>query len=324
MRRHSFDSHSPTPIAVKFMQRGKAALRLLLSMLGASVLCALAWTARDELAQVFRSVDPGYFGAAVLLGTVFLFIQGVFFDALLAKHGRGSPARDVIAAFLLSQPGKYLPGKIWSAVMQSVTLGRKHAIANVAMTNVELVLVGMIHMGALGVAALLVSQPVAALATLAIGLICAASIMVLPSAALLSRLPTAIRRLLHLPDTGTDLSRGEWSKAIWLNALLGATNLVASLAVLLAAGDTIAAQQYPPILAVLYLGFAASFLTPVPAGIGVREAATVALGLALAPGIDAAIFISVALLARCWQLITDLACFVLGASMLAFRANRAS
>lgn len=297
---------------------GRAALRSLLLLTGAAVLGWLGWTARDEFMRVLGSIEPGYFAAAVLIGTVFMLAQGWLFAMLLAKHGGGSRPMEVLAAFLASQPGKYIPGKIWQAVMQTLTLGRNHSLGSVAIANVELVLIGMVHMASLGGAALFFDRPVIALTLLLAGIALAARITTMPSAALIARLPTRLSRALQPTGTGTVDNPMTVPAALGASLLLALLNLVAALGVLVSAGGAVVPSQYAGILAVFYLGFAASFLAlPVPAGLGVREVATVALGLVLSPQIDSHTLISVALLARCWQLATDMICLGVGATMLA-------
>jgi glycosyltransferase 2 family protein len=296
---------------------GRAALRTLLLLGGAAVLCLLGWTARDEFMRILGSVEPGYFALTVLIGTVFMFAQGRLFAMLLAKHGGDSNSMGVLAAFLASQPGKYVPGKIWQAVMQSLTLGRKHTLGSVAVANVELALIGIVHMTTLGGATLFIERPAISLAFLVAGVALAARIATMRTTALIARLPTRLSSAIQPAGAGTDDNPMTMPAALGASLLLAGLNLVAALGVLISVGDAIAPAQYAGILAVFYLGFAASFLAlPVPAGLGVREAATVALGLILSPEVDGHTLISVALLVRCWQLATDMICLGAGATIL--------
>lgn len=298
-------------------------LKLVLLVCGMVVLGWLGWNARNELRQVFTSIEPGYFIAAILLGILFTAAQGRLFAYLLSKHdGRGGNQRAAVAAFLVAQPGKYIPGKIWTAVMQSISLHHQHSLARVAIVNVELVVISAIHMTALGIFLLLLPSYLIAGFLLAVGIVIAAAIMRLPTARIAKWLPSKFRKSigLELDEEGT--SRITFHTAIISSGALAAVNLIASLFVLWSAGDTIDSGQHAGILAVFYLGFAASFLAlPVPAALGVREAAVVGLGLALIPDVSGSLLISVALLARCWQLIIDVACFGLGAAIQARHRN---
>lgn len=299
--------------------RHSGTLRLVLLVCGAVVLGWLGWTARDELSQVFSSIEPGYFVAAVLLGILFMVAQARLFAGLLAKQsGRGGNQRAEVAAFLVAQPGKYIPGKIWTAVMQSIALNHQHSLARVAIVNVELLVISAVHMTALGVFLLLLPNYLSAAFLLALGLVIAAGILRLPTVRIANWFPSKLGQWLGLELIEPGRSGIPIHTALVSSGALAAVNLIASLCVLWSAGDAIEAGQHAGILAVFYLGFAASFLAlPVPAGVGVREAAVVGLGLLLIPDVSGSLLISVALLARCWQLIVDVACFGLGAAMQA-------
>jgi hypothetical protein len=291
--------------------------RIVLFLCGAVVIGWLAWSARGDLVVVLTGIRPGFFAVAVLLGVVFAVAQGALFSRLMAKHGSDAGSRELVAAFLLSQPGKYIPGKVWPAVMQSLALRGKSSFAGIAVANVELIVVAISQMTALGLAALWIASPFIAVAPLASGLALGAVIIMFPTAALIRRLPVRVTALLRVSLSEGHCKRPSIWNAVGLSSLVLGLNLAASLCVLLAAGPSISTKEYAPILASLYLGFAASLLAvPVPAGIGIREAATVGLGLLVATGVPSSILISVALLARCWQLVTDVACLGLGAAML--------
>lgn len=290
---------------------------------GLAVLAAMAWMARHELAVAVRGISlPGFLGA-VLLGILLTTLQGRLFHELLGKHGGRSRTRDVVAAFLVSQPGKYVPGKVWPALMQSLTLGRAHSLLGLGIANVEIVLLGMVQMTLLGAACLLFPHPLAVLALLA-GVVVTTVQTVAPTAKLLGRMPDGLKRRLRLspgataPDHPVPLAR-----AAWLNLAATLANVGASSSLLLAAGELVPPDQIASILAVLYLGFAASFLVvPVPAGVGVREAATVGLGMLITPEVPATTLVAVSLLARAWQLAVDAGGFGLGVALLHGRQAR--
>jgi uncharacterized membrane protein YbhN (UPF0104 family) len=178
-------------------------------------------------------------------------------------------------------------------------------------------------MTALGAACLAAHSATAAVALAVLGIVCGCCITLLPTAAAIRRLPPGFVRFLRVPvDAGID-QPPSLRNAFAINAALVGLNLIASLSVLLAAGSSIPPGQHLNVLAVFYLGFAASFLAiPVPAGVGVREAAIVALGLVLAPQVGSPVLISVALLARCWQLSIDILSLGLGASLTALKRFR--
>lgn len=299
--------------------------RSILFLCGIAVIGWLAWDARIDLAEVFASVRPGLFFAAILLGVMLTVAQGLLFARLLAKHGTEADTQEIIASFLLSQPGKYIPGKVWSAVMQSLALRRESHFAEIAIANIELMIVAMVQMTMLGIAALWIRLPFASAAALGSGMVLCVAIIMLPTRLLFRRLPARIAAIFNINIISEQRqSITTWS-AIGLSGLIFGLNLAASICLLSAAGASITHNEYAPILATLYLAFAASFLAvPVPAGIGIREAAAVGLGLIIAPEISSSLIISVALLARCWQLVTDTFCLGIGGTMLAFNPSKSS
>jgi len=225
-----------------------------------------------------------------------------------------------MAAFLLSQPGKYIPGKIWPAVMQSMVLDDPRNFSGIALANVELVAIVIIQMATLGIACQWFNSPFVALVALLCGLVLNTLIVLFPTAMLINRVSSRLAALLQIVPKAGDNRHGIFRIAILLSVAAIGFNLAGSLGVLFAAGPSITYEEYAPILASLYLAFAASLLiVPVPAGVGVREAAAVGVGLLVAPEIPSAILISVALLARCWQLLVDATCLGLGAILLALK-----
>ena len=296
----------------------KVSYRISLFVCGALVIVWLAWIARDDLLTISRNVRPGYFLAAVLLGVVFTIVQGVLFAQLMVKNGSNSNLCELVSAFLLSQPGKYIPGKVWPAVMQSLALRDLSNFTGIAIANIELFAIAMVQMVALGLACLSLHSPFIMLTALFCGLALSTIIVLLPTTAILNRISArlAIFLQINMSEKHYYLS-SSWSATL-LCGIAIICNFFASLGVLFAAGSSIIYQQYGPVLSCLYLAFAASLLAvPIPAGVGVREAATIGIGFLVAPEVSSAILISIALLTRCWQLLVDALCLGLGAMILA-------
>lgn len=295
----------------------KVSYRIALLLCGVVVISWLTWSASDDLAVVLKNVRPEYLLGAILIGILFTLVYGALFSQLVKKHGSKADTRDLVAAFLLSQPGKYIPGKIWPAIMQSLALKNPNSFAGIAIANVELVAIAIAQMTTLGIACLWLHHPLVALIALVFGLILSATIILLPTTILLHRISSRLTTQLRIyPPEKCNQYSPFWSAFLLSGAAIG-FNLTASLWVLFAAGPSITQEAYAPILAALYLAFAASLLVvPIPAGVGVREAATVGVGFMVAPEIPSTMLISIALLTRCWQLLVDAACLGLGTIML--------
>jgi hypothetical protein len=294
--------------------RAMRGYRAIVALAGFAVLGWLTWRSRTALDDVFTRVSPVPFTVACALGVVFTVVQGTLFSLLVRKHSNQHPGISLVAAFLLSQPGKNVPGKIWAPLMQALTLRQTASVGGLAVAYVELAIIGIVQMTALGLAFMTTSSPLLSVIALAAGMTACVAFSMMPTVSWLMRaFPNAVRRM-RLPLASGDEHGAKLSTATGLTVLSFATNAVASWYVLRALDGSIPADMHVPILANLYLGFAASLLAlPVPAGIGVREAATAGLGAVLTPQISNSLIVSIALFVRCWQLAVDASCFALGA-----------
>lgn len=287
--------------------------RMTLAILGAAVLSWLAWQSRVDLQRVLVGADRAWMLLAVLLGVILTVTQALLFSSLMAKHSTAGKNSRVIAAFLLSQPGKYIPGKVWSALMQSFALRQGTGLGRITIANIEMALIAALQMAALGLTCLRPNSFGVVTGALLGGLALTTAVMRMPTTALLTRaLPWLARHLRLQPETG----QGRRDGIGYLTLVAGASmavNFAASWSVLRAAGPAIPDVALMPILASLYLGFAASMLVfPVPAGIGIREATVAGLASLLAPSVTPALIISIALFTRGWQLLVDIACLCIG------------
>jgi len=297
--------------------------RIALLLCGAVVLTWLAWEARNDLQRVLASTHPSVFVAAVALGVLFMAAQGMLFSRLMTKHGSQNETGNLVAAFLLSQPGKYIPGKIWSPVMQSFALKQETSFAGIAIANMELAAIAIIQTTALGVACLRPGSPLVITCALAAALSLSIAVMMLPTAMLIARASPRLTTMLRIRPPGNGYRNTPLREAIALAGVTLGANFLASWCVLSAAGSVIPSGAHAPILSSLYLGFATSMLAiPVPAGIGIREAATAGVGAYIAPGIPNSLIISIALLARCWQLAVDGTCLGVGAMLQVYLKRR--
>ncbi|HJU39678.1 MAG TPA: hypothetical protein VJ724_08910, partial [Tahibacter sp.] len=202
-------------------------------------------------------------------------------------------------------PGKYLPGRIWAPAMQVAELGRRDTVGPTFVANAELVALAAGQSLGLGIALSLRAWPWLALLVAAATV--AGSIVVIRQrwiAAIIDRLRVRFAWLPTLThEQGSPVPAT--SRALVLATVVLALNLIASASVVMtltqpAVGDLVA------LLGAIYLGWTAGyFALPVPAGLGVREASTVALAHWLAPATPFEIVVGVTLVARLWQLAVD-------------------
>ena len=301
-------------------------VRAFLFATGLTVIFAMAVIAREEIIGLLTSLHLGLMALAIMAGVIFLTVQGVLFSTLMAKHGAPATSGMHISAFLVSQPGKYIPGKVWPVVLQTAALGPGHGLVKVAFVNLELVGIGMVHVTGLGLACLWLQQPALAASAVLAATLVGGMIVIMPTDRIVVYLPKRLRSRLGLTAINGTQRRGDAKgkgKAVFLSAAGVGTNLLASFCVLLAVGEVLPPDLYAPVLAVLYLGVAASILAlAVPAGLGVREAASIGLGVLLVPEVPVPLIVSVALLMRIWQLLNDAASFVIGAAAIQMLRHR--
>jgi len=111
--------------------RGRLALRALAGALLATVLLSwIAYTMRDDLDQVSRhawSVRPGLLAASCIPLGVAYGLWIVLWRQALAELGTRLDARTAARVWLVSQLGKYVPGKIWGALGRVALVARSPA-----------------------------------------------------------------------------------------------------------------------------------------------------------------------------------------------------
>lgn len=287
--------------------------------LGLIAVGAMAWASRSELIAVLSGLAMEWFVGSIVLGLVLALVQGVIFHRLLSKYRAIGHPRQSVGAFLVSQPARYVPGKVWSPIVQSGVLGRGAPLAATAAANIELALLVVLQLTALGFACLWVQRPALAAGMAVLGVVASGLVLALPTGAILARWLPRLAGWLRI-EAGTSERRSSLGGAFAMTAASMALNLTASWMLVVATGPAVSSAIHVPLLAVFYLGFAASmFAVPFPAGLGVREAATVGAAALVAGQIPAAMVVSVALLARCWQLILDGLCMLAGYGLLVVR-----
>lgn len=285
----------------------------LLALAGGAVLLALGWHSRDDFVRVLHRASPSWFAFAIVAGVVLNGVYGLLFDGILSKYtGRSHPAKHV-AAYMMSQPGKYLPGKLWQAVMQSVVLAGQSTVTSVGMANIELSLAAVLHAAGLGMVCLFAGRPPLAVAAAAAALAAGWAFVRFPSGQLLLKLFPRLGKWLRATHDDPSAARAGSRSLFLLTTVSMATNFATSWCLLVAAHTSLTTLQLAHLLASLWLGIAASLLAlPVPAGLGIREAAVAGFGALLAPDVPATELISIALLVRCWQLVVDVSSVLAG------------
>lgn len=278
----------------------------LLGFAGVLVIAWLAWHSHNDLLRVLRGVSPYWLMASIGAGIALNLAYGLLFDCILSKYGGQPRSMLHVAVYMMSQPAKYVPGKVWQAVMQSIVLRGRSSFASVGVTNIELSVVAVLHATGLGLICLFASNPPIAIAIAIATVACGWALIRFPSGRMLLALIPWLRHLLRPSTHGEQDPVAGTTTLLYLTAAALSTNFAASWWLLVAAHTGLSTLQVLHLLASLWLGIATSLLAlPIPAGLGIREAAMTWIGTVLVPGVPTNLLISIALLVRCWQLLVD-------------------
>lgn len=291
-------------------------LRPLFYFAGLALLAWMAWISRAQLAELSARLEIAWFLASLPLGLLMTLCYGGLFGLILRKHGASIGVPDATLVFLESQPGKYVPGRIGSIAMQALLIQSRNPWMVTTLANIELLSICLLHMILIGAAALLYKSATA------ITLLCAgfAAGIALVRYHWLEWLVALLRPAADDVGGSHDALT---APPIAQNAAMQALALVfaaASTCVLLKSSGMVADADIATVAGVLYLGWAVGTLAlPVPAGFGVREAATLLIGNFFAMPISSEQLVALALLSRAWQLCVDMACLLLAATMRGLR-----
>ena len=283
-------------------------------LLLAVVLLALAL--RDQGPEALDAArDIGFLSALASLAAVLvgLLASALVWRALLADLGTPLRARAALHVFFLGQLGKYVPGSVF-AIAAQMELGRNHGAPRSRVGTASLLFMGVLVAAGLLTAALVLpfTSPEAlddhawVLGVLPVGL-------ALLAPPVLTRLVAVLLRVLRRDPLDRPLTaRGVGAALGWALVMWAAYGL--HLWLLVRASDV---EPGPDLLLLstgaYALAWTAGFLFVVaPAGAGVREVALIA---ALAPVLDRAGALAVAVLSRVLMTVGDLVWGGVGAAL---------
>lgn len=278
----------------------------------------LTWCYWRELSSQISAMDAGWTIGSLLLLLASNASASWLFAILVERADRTKSGRlELAGSFLFSQIAKYLPGRVWGVVQQSAVLANRVGVRVIVLVNIELALVILTLTTGIGIALALLAQREFAAA----GLVFLAgwgAAQVLLFAGIARQLLIWVskwRRLPAIPEPlGTAVPRqaatvSAMSSCLlfmsmyclgWLTFLWGALGLDAASSIRAAA--------------LLALSGVLGTLSLLPAGLGAREAAIVALGAWL--GMDTASAAAVAVVTRLAILALDLMSVPLGWAIL--------
>lgn len=285
-------------------------VRPLLFYAGAALLAFMVWVSRTHLYVLATSINMVWFAISLLLGLLMTTCYGWILGFLLRKHGAEIRSFDATLAYLESQPGKYLPGRIGSIAMQAFLIKSSNPLLITTLANVELLAICLLHMLIVGIVSLTFQSPWVIL-VVAIGLFLGIGLLQYDWLGWFAKLPLFRSFQMRHPQNDqvqASIRRNMSLQAVVILLAFGSTWL------LIKASGIVPDADIVRVAGVLYLGWAVGTLAlPVPAGLGVREAATLFVGSLFSISVTNEQLLALAVLSRAWQLCVDILCVLLAA-----------
>lgn len=281
----------------------------------------LAWALADNWGPVSAATTQIGWAPLVLASVAACAALGfntLSWRAVMRSVGLIAPVRDVAAVFLISQPGKYVPGAVWPVLAQA-EFAKAHDVSRTkALTgSVVAMVVGVAMAGAVGAVGIAVAAP-GSLLEYWWALAVAVALVVLITPPVLHRVVSLALKVTRRGHEAVAIQGrslvvcAAWSLLNWLALGLHAWILLKPLTT-----DT-------PTFALAVGSFALSWLVGflvvvAPAGLGAREAALVVMLAGVATQPQA---LAVALLSRFAMTIADAVGLVIGVALRPLRRLR--
>lgn len=282
-------------------------IRRVLLLLVVITVGVVLWRNWDEVAPQISAVSPGAWAAAAVMALISPFLTMLGWRRLLADLGSTLSPANAASVFMVGQLGKYVPGSLWSVLVQTEMARRlevpRRRTAVVGLITIAMALLTGVGLGLPAIPAL---ADLGERSTLILLGLSAVALLVVLSPPVLNRLIGAALRLIRRGPLEHDLSGAAIVQmALWFLLSWIATGV----AMWILARELVEPGADTPYLALVCItGFAlASSLgmlsIVIPAGAGVREALLVILlvGMLSAPAAAA-----VAILVRFLTVITDI------------------
>lgn len=249
----------------------------LIGLVGLAFVVRLFWTQRDEVVATIRQAQPAWLLVGLVAAVLGMGVIAWVWRLLMLRMGADLSRLQGFRGFFVGQLGKYVPGGVWLVVGQGEGARREGVPAGVAYAATVLSsITAYVAAGLVAAATLVVSRPDRAAVALVIG------VALLGPIGLVGLHPAVLHRLLALGRRVTgrplDLRVLAWRVSVGLVlrqtatwVLIGGATWLTSVAL---GGDL----SFMMVLLATCVSWTAGFLfLPVPGGIGIREAAFVAV-----------------------------------------------
>lgn len=287
---------------------------------GLGFIAALAWKFRLELATQFANLNVGLAMAATASLLVSNLGMGLIFSEFVQEEtSADAGSARLTGTFLLSQIAKYVPGRVWGAVLQGVAVGHMLSVQRLIRINVDIAAIAVVVTG--GAASAFIGWAAwniwAGLLLLLLTIGLAYGVMVQrPSVRLHAFVARMIPKLRDDEPVGRRRGRAVGGRGIAGVVLFVLGYCIGWLALVLAVthGPLITGVRLTSMLSVSYL---VGLLSMLPAGLGVREAFLV--GSAAWMQVDLATMTMLAIITRLAMVLVDLLSLPIAAVLLLLR-----
>lgn len=115
-------------------------LLMISGILFIAVLISQSW---EEIRDIFQGIKLGFFVLSVLIACTGNLVLSILFSHSLGKYGCEITPRMTNKLFFYGQIAKYVPGKIWSIVLQKSFLEKAGSTGAILFSNIDLLIVSI-------------------------------------------------------------------------------------------------------------------------------------------------------------------------------------
>lgn len=274
---------------------------------------SLAWTYRHALIELLAKSNLYWVAIALLFLVTANAGMATLFALLVQRDNGDKHLRLVAAIFLLSQIAKYVPGRVWTVLLQATLVGDRARLGRLVTANLEVALFTMTASLGVGIAALAFVVAGAWASWVVFILLSLGSVLLLRLDFTVRVVVTVLRiwrKWRGLPDTVSEpVSCPSYKTMLGWSGLFIASYTSGWL-LLLTLGLGHNFRTGILMLGAIAAAWALGTLSMLPGGIGVREAVFVALGVLA--GVNATDYAAVAVATRIVLIILDALSTILG------------
>ena len=282
-------------------------IRTLLLTAGIFFIAVLISQGWQEIRHILKETKPGLFLLSILFAVTGNLILSILFRNSLRKYGHEITIRMTNKLFFYGQIAKYVPGKIWSIVLQKSFLEKAGSTSAILFSNIDLMAISIIINATIALCLILfnISLVFPLLIYVTGGIAC----LIVSRSRLIYTLARAIlikfKQLGGIPSLHKDGASSSMFIALYYSTIWFCYLIAWFLVISASFGLSIRESSvYIAFLGLSWIVGTLAFF--VPAGMGVREG--VFIVLARYAGIDASIetLTSIAVITRIWLMLQEL------------------